>query len=93
MGDFENFKVKLYKLDANSAVHNANAQIKIYEKRLDDYDAKMIACRPLSKVIKIGKKSEMIFLIFSLLEANECRKISPRKESSRLQNAWETYRW
>ena len=55
MADIEKIKVKLYKLDANSAVHNANAQIKIYEKRLDDYDAKMIACRPLSKVIKVGK--------------------------------------
>ena len=63
MGDFEKFKVKLYKLDANSAVYNANAQIKIYEKRLDDYDAKMIASRPLSKVIKTAKKSEIIFSI------------------------------
>merc|ERR1711868_33817 len=48
--------VKLYKLDANSAVHNANAQIKIYEKRLDDYDAKMMASRPLSKRrMSVGK--------------------------------------
>ena len=55
MNEFEKSKVKLYKLDANSAVHNANAQIKIYEKRLDEYDAKMIASRPLSKVLLKNK--------------------------------------